>query len=51
MVLRLQKFIMEKKLSELSLAQKAMIASLPKAPSRIKPIANPRRDLSEEIGS
>ena len=34
-----------KKLSELSLAQKAMIASLPKAPSRINPIANPRRAL------
>ena len=34
-----------KKLSELSLAQKAMIASLPKAPSRINPLANPRRAL------
>ena len=34
-----------KNLSDLTLAQKAMIASLPKAPSRINPLANPRRAL------
>lgn len=34
-----------KKLNDLSLAQKAMIASLPKAPSRINPLANPQRSL------
>ena len=34
-----------KGLSELSIAQSAMIASLPKAPSRINPIANPKRAL------
>ena len=35
-----------KGLSELSVAQSAMIASLPKAPSRINPIANPKRALT-----
>ena len=34
-----------KDLSNLSIAQSAMIASLPKAPSRINPIANPKRAL------
>ncbi len=34
-----------KKLNELSLAEMAMIAALPKAPSRINPITNPRRAL------
>ncbi len=34
-----------KELSELSLAQLAMIAGLPKAPSRYNPIVNPRRAL------
>jgi len=34
-----------KELSELSLAQTAMIAGLPKAPSRFNPIANPQRAL------
>ncbi|SKA22559.1 penicillin-binding protein 1A [Oceanospirillum multiglobuliferum] len=34
-----------KELHELSLAQLAMIAGLPKAPSRYNPIANPRRAL------
>tara|TARA_A200000113_G_scaffold209193_1_gene208061 strand:+ start:459 stop:2834 length:2376 start_codon:yes stop_codon:yes gene_type:complete len=32
-------------LADLSVAQSAMIASLPKAPSRINPIANPERSL------
>ena len=35
-----------KGLSELTVAQSAMIASLPKAPSRINPIANPKRALT-----
>ena len=35
-----------KELSELTVAQSAMIASLPKAPSRINPIANPKRALT-----
>ena len=35
-----------KGLSELTLAQSAMIASLPKAPSRINPIVNPKRALT-----
>lgn len=35
-----------KSLDELSLAEAAMIASLPKAPSRINPINNPERALS-----
>lgn len=35
----------DKELHELSLAQLAMIAGLPKAPSRYNPIANPRRAL------
>ncbi len=34
-----------KKLSELTLPEMAMIAALPKAPSRINPISNPRRAL------
>lgn len=34
-----------KELNELSLSQAAMIAGLPKAPSRYNPIANPRRAL------
>ena len=34
-----------KKLSDLSLAEKAMIASLPKTPSRVNPLANPQRSL------
>ncbi|MDD9893427.1 MAG: penicillin-binding protein 1A [Gammaproteobacteria bacterium] len=34
-----------KELDELSLSQAAMIAGLPKAPSRYNPIANPRRAL------
>lgn len=34
-----------KKITELSLAQKAMIAGLPKAPSAYNPIANPARAL------
>ena len=39
-----------KDLSSLSIAQSAMIASLPKAPSRINPIANPKGRLLEETG-
>ena len=35
-----------KKLSELSLAQQAMIAGLPKAPSAYNPITNPQRALT-----
>ena len=35
-----------KSVQDLNLAQFAMIASLPKAPSRINPIANPVRSLS-----
>ncbi|MCG6658376.1 penicillin-binding protein 1A [Halomonas campisalis] len=35
----------DKPLSELSLAQKAMIAGLPKAPSSFNPLANPERSL------
>lgn len=34
-----------KEVSELTLAQMAMIAALPKAPSRMNPIANPSRSL------
>lgn len=34
-----------KKLTELTLAESAMLASLPKAPSRINPINNPERSL------
>ena len=36
----------DKKLSELSLAQQAMIAGLPKAPSAFNPITNPSRALT-----
>ena len=38
-----------KRLSELNLAQMAMIAGLPKAPSRYNPIANEKRALQEGI--
>jgi len=36
----------DKKLSQLSLAQQAMIAGLPKAPSAFNPITNPQRALT-----
>ncbi|MHB0776707.1 penicillin-binding protein 1A [Halomonas sp. WWR20] len=35
----------DKPLAELSLAQQAMLAGLPKAPSRFNPLANPERSL------